>query len=397
VRALIVDPFAGISGDMFVGALVDLGLSEDWLRSFVASLDLDVEMEVERVSRAGIACSRVVFELPEDTEQRRLADVLEVVRAQASSEPIRGRAEAVFRRLAEAEAAVHGVGVDEVHFHEVGAVDAIVDVLCVVAGVAELGYDRVFTRPVAVGSGTAPMAHGAYPLPAPATARLLEGMAVRETGYGEECTTPTGAALLAELTNGEPAPPEVMYGPSGYGAGTRDPAGRPNCLRLTECRIPPAAGSDRPGYGQAVYALQADIDDLSPEYIAAAREALVTAGALDVTLLRVDMKKGRPGVRVEALAPVVSLNGVLDALFAGTSTIGVRYWRVERAVLARTEEHVEWRGHRIRVKRVTLPDGSTRRKPEYDDVAAAARAEGLTAYEVRAEIATERAKTAQGR
>jgi hypothetical protein len=384
VRELIVDPFAGVSGDMLVGALVDLGLSARWLRSFVDSLELGVEVTVQTVDRAGIACTRVVFAVPDETEHRGLAEVLDVLDARSLPEPVRARSASVFRRLAEAEAAVHGVRVDEVHFHEVGALDAIMDVLTVVAGVHELGFDRVYTRPVAVGTGTVTMAHGELPLPAPATARLLDGLAVRETGYPEECTTPTGAALLVELTDGTPPPSEVIYGPSGYGAGSRNPAGRANCLRLVACRTPAAEGSA--GEPRAVYALQADVDDLSPEYMAAAREGLMAAGALDVTLLRVDMKKGRPGVRVEALAPAVSLNRVLNAFFRGTSTIGVRYWRVERAVLERAEEQVDWRGHTIRVKRVTLPDGSTRRKPEYEDVAAAARAEGWTPWEVRTEI-----------
>jgi len=385
VRGLIVDPFAGISGDMFVGALVDLGLPASWLRSFVASLELGVEVDVARVDRSGIACTQVRFSLPADTSHRGLADVLEIVHGRRLAEPIRARAEAVFRRLAEAEAAVHGVDIGEVHFHEVGALDAIVDVLCTVAGIAELGYERIYTRPVAVGTGTVVMAHGEYPLPVPATARLLTALPVRETGYGEECTTPTGAALLTELTGGATAPGEAVYEATGYGAGTRDPDGRPNCLRLVGCTVP--AGGTWPGAeGEAVYALQADVDDLSPEYVAAARDALFEAGALDVTLLRVDMKKGRPGVRLEALASAVSLERVVEAFFVGTSTIGVRYWRVDRAVLERTEEVFHWRGHAIRVKRVTLPDGSTRRKPEYDDVAAAARAEGRTPYEVRAEI-----------
>lgn len=386
MRGLIVDPFAGISGDMLLGALIDLGLSRDWLRAFVASLGLGAEVSVERVERSGISCSRVVFRLPEETAERTLTDVLEVVRGSGLAEPDRTRAEAVFRRLAEAEAAIHGEAVEDVHFHDVGALDSILDVLCAVGGLREAGYEQVFTRPVAVGTGTVTIGHGEYPLPAPATAKLLDGVRVRETGHAEECTTPTGAALLVELTGGTPPPSEVVYGQSGYGAGSRDPEGRPNCLRLIECSILPGSRAEVDAGGRAVYALQADIDDLSAEYVAAARDVLLAAGALDVTTSRVDMKKGRPGIRLEALATDVSLSGVLETFFSGTSTIGVRYWRVDRAVLERAEELMEWRGHGIRVKRVTLPDGSTRRKPEYDDVAAAARAEGLSPYEVRAEL-----------
>lgn len=378
-QALIFDPFAGISGDMIVGALVDLGLPPEWLRGFVAALGLPGDVMIEGVDRSGIACTRVRFDLPEEHAHRHLADVLEIVDGSGAPGPVKAGATAVFRRLAEAEAAVHGVDVERVHFHEVGALDSILDVMCAVGGFDELGFERFFTRPVAVGSGTVEMAHGAFPLPAPATARLLEGVRVRETGYPEECTTPTGAAILATMTNGAEVPGTVVYRRSGYGAGSRDPEGRPNCLRLLACTVPASSAA-------AVYMVQADLDDLAPEYVAAARESLMAAGALDVTLTRVDMKKGRPGVRIEVLAPGPSLEGLVDALFIGTRTIGVRYWEVARTVLDRTEEVVEWQGHRIRRKRVRLPDGRTRSKPEFEDVVAAARALGLAPHEVRAKL-----------
>ncbi|HUE76570.1 MAG TPA: nickel pincer cofactor biosynthesis protein LarC [Longimicrobiales bacterium] len=382
MRALIIDPFAGISGDMLLGALVDLGLSPEWLRSFVESLGVPGEVVVERVERSGIACGRVRFELPSESTHRHLKDVLGIVEESGASDVVRSLAGGTFRRLAQAEAEVHGVSVDRVHFHEVGALDSILDVLCGVAGVREMGFERCFTRPVAVGSGTVEMAHGTFPLPAPATAKLLAGLPVRETGYAEECTTPTGAALLATLTEGRRPPSEVEYGRTGFGAGTRDPAGRPNCLRLIECRLPAEPTS-------SVLLVQTDLDDMAPEYVSAARDALLETGALDVVMTRVDMKKGRPGVRLEALATESSLSGVLDALFLHTSTIGARYWRIERAVLEREEEVVQWRGQRIRRKRVRLPDGSTRTKPEYDDVVAAARALGLAPREVRARLEEE--------
>jgi len=363
---------------MIVGALLDVGLPADWLQDFVASLGVPCDVVVERVDRSGIACAHVRFDVPDQRAHRHLPEVLEIVAASGAPEPVRARAGAVFRRLAEAEAAVHGVPVDRVHFHEVGALDAILDVMCSVAAVDELGFERCYTRPVAVGSGTARMSHGDYPLPAPATARLLEGLPVRETGYPEECTTPTGAAILATLTGGARMPPEVIYGRSGYGAGTRDPKGRPNCLRVIECTVVEGTGP--------VYVLQADIDDMSPEYVAAARDALMAAGALDVALTRIDMKKGRPGVRLEVLSPESLLSALVDQFFIGTRTIGIRYWEVARVVLDREEETVEWRGHQIRCKRVRLPDGRTRTKPEYEDVAAAARALGLAPHEVRSKL-----------
>lgn len=379
-NALIFDPFAGISGDMLLGALVDLGLPGPWLSELVDSLDLGAVVHVERADRAGIACGRVRFELPEEKGHRHLKDVLAVVEASGLGDAVTDRASRVFRRIAEAEASVHGVSVESVHFHEVGALDSILDVVCAVAGLERLGYREFFTRAVAVGSGTVEIEHGTFPLPAPATARLLRGLPVRDTGYAEECTTPTGAALLAELTGGNGAPATVRYGRSGYGAGTRDPAGRPNCLRLIECEIEAASGAE------AVHEIHADLDDMAPEYVASARDTLLNAGALDVTLARVEMKKGRPGVRVEALVPASLLDAVVDALFRSTTTIGVRHWPVERVTLERSEETVEWRGHSIRMKTVRLPDGSVRRKPEYDDVALAASRTGLTPYEVRLEL-----------
>jgi pyridinium-3,5-bisthiocarboxylic acid mononucleotide nickel chelatase len=377
-RILIFDPFAGISGDMLVGALLDLGLPAEWLRDFVASLGLPGTVEVERVDRSGIACTKVRFDVPEQHAHRHLPDVLAIVDGSGAAEEVRAGAAAVFGRLAEAEAAVHGVDVERVHFHEVGALDSILDVMCSVAGVHELGFEGCYTRPVAVGSGHVEMAHGTFPLPAPATARLLEGMVVRETGHAEECTTPTGAALLATLTGGEAPPREVVYGRSGFGAGTRNPGGRPNCLRLI--------AAERVSAPEVAYTIQADVDDMAPEYVAAVRDALAEAGAVDVTLSRIDMKKGRPGVRLEILAPAASLGAVVDLVFSGTRTIGIRYWEVERLVLGREDETIEWRGQRIRRKRVRLPDGSTRAKPEFDDVVAAARVLGLAPHEVRSRL-----------
>lgn len=377
---LIFDPFSGISGDMFLGALVDIGLPETWLAELVASLGLGAGVVVERTDRSGIACRRIRFEVPAETGHRHLPDVLEIVDGSGTSPDVRDRASRVFRRIAEAEAAIHGVPVERVHFHEVGALDSILDVLCCVAGVEELGYTRFFTRPVAVGSGTVEIEHGSYPLPAPATTRLLEGLPVKDPGWAEECTTPTGAALVAELTGGARVPAEVVYGKSGYGAGSRDPAGRPNCLRLIEAWLVEEVGTDR------LHVVQADIDDMTPEYVAAAREPLLEAGAVDVGLVRVEMKKGRPGLRIEALVPASSLESVLEALFRGTTTIGARHWPVDRVALERVEEVVEWRGQRIRMKRVRLPGGVERRKPELDDVVAAARATGLTPHEVRARL-----------
>ncbi|HUF12232.1 MAG TPA: nickel pincer cofactor biosynthesis protein LarC [Longimicrobiales bacterium] len=380
MKALIFDPFAGIAGDMILGALVDLGLEPEWLSAFVAGLGLEgVGVETGRADRRGIRCGTVRFELPRQHEHRHLRHVVEIIERAPVSDAVRARSSDVFRRIAEAEAAIHGTTVEKVHFHEVGALDSILDVLCGMAGMERLGYETFYYRPIAIGTGTVAIKHGRYPVPAPATARLLEGYAVRETGFEGECTTPTGAALLTALTEGKRVPADVLLGRAGYGAGTRDPEDRPNCLRLIECRV---GGS---GDG-AMVVVQADVDDMSAEYVPAAQQALLEAGARDATVLRIDMKKGRPGLRFEALTDEASLPAVIEALYRSTSTIGLRHWRVERPVLERNETVIEWRGHRIGVKQVRLSDGTVRSKPEYDDVVRAARAEGMPPLEVRAAV-----------
>jgi len=382
LRALIFDPFAGISGDMILGALVDVGLPAAWLESFVAGLGLgeDVRVVVERADRRGIACGRVRFELPVQHAHRHLRNVLEIVNGCTAAPGVKARATDAFNRLAQAEAGVHGTTIERVHFHEVGALDAILDVLCAVAGVAELGVEHCYTRPVALGRGWVEMAHGRFPVPAPATLKLLEGFSVRDDALEGECTTPTGAALLATLTDGRAAPEQYTPLRSGFGAGGRDPEDRPNCLRAILAEVAESAAAPR------LMLLQADVDDMPPEYLPGAQESLLAAGALDAVLMPLGMKKGRVGVRLEALVPEPALDAALAALFRETTSIGARYWPVTRPALARTEEVVEWRGQRVRRKRVRLPDGSERVKPEHDDVVRAARAAGVPAYQARLEL-----------
>lgn len=377
MRALIFDPVAGIAGDMTLAALLDLGLPAEWLRDFVASLDLgDIGVHIERVQRCGIASTYVRFELPPEQGHRHLRHLLEIVARVPVPARVRDRAADAFRRIAAAEASVHGTSIEKVHFHEVGALDAILDVLGTMAAVEELGYEAFYTRAVGVGSGTVQIDHGRFPVPAPATLRLLEG--IPTTGYDleGECATPTGAALIATLTGGRRPPRELVVTRSGYGAGTRDPRDHPNVLRLMEAEV----ASDPAG---VMVLLQADIDDLPPEYVAPAIDAVLAAGAADAVVLPLGMKKGRPGLRLEALAPDSKLELVARAILRHTSSAGVRHWPVDRTVLERTEQVLEWRGQRIRRKLVRLPDGTWRGKPEYEDVVQAAAALGMPALEVR--------------
>jgi pyridinium-3,5-bisthiocarboxylic acid mononucleotide nickel chelatase len=377
MRALIFDPFAGISGDMMLGALIDLGLDPDWLRDFVASLELpDVQIEIGRANRCAISCGRVTFHLPHQHAHRHLRHVIEIVDRSPATGTAKVRARDAFTRIATAEARIHGTTIEKVHFHEVGALDSILDVLCTMAAIDEMGFDAFHTRPVAVGRGWIDIEHGRFPVPAPATLELLAGIPLTGLDLEGECTTPTGAAIVATLTGGRLAPDGFVTEGTGFGAGTRDPDDRPNCLRLI------AAHTDETST-QSLHLVQTDIDDMAPEYLPPALEALFAAGALDVTSHAIAMKKGRPGLRIEALVPAGTLDAVLEALFRNTPTLGARHWPVQRPALERAETTVVWRGHSIRVKRAGIPGGGTRSKPEYEDVARAAAALGLTPLEVR--------------
>jgi hypothetical protein len=376
VSALLFDPFAGISGDMMLGALVDLGLPDGWLPDFVAALGLgDVGVRTEPTRRRGVAAVQVTFDLPRESAHRHLRHVLEIIDRANAPATAKQRAGDAFRRIAAAEAEVHGTTIEKVHFHEVGALDAILDIVCAMAAVDVLGFDTFFTRPVAVGSGWIDIEHGRYPVPAPATLKILEGVPTSGFELRGECTTPTGAAIVAVLTDGRAAPGTLVPRRTGFGAGTRDPEDRPNVLRLLAC--------DTVAEPAGLFLVQADVDDMPPEYAAHALQALLDAGAVDAVLSPLTMKKGRPGLRVEALAPARAHQQVLGALFRATSTIGVRYWPISRTTLDRSEETVLWRGQPIRRKRVRLPDGTERSKPEYEDVLRAAAALNMPAWQVR--------------
>ncbi|HEX5580566.1 MAG TPA: nickel pincer cofactor biosynthesis protein LarC [Gemmatimonadaceae bacterium] len=382
MRGLIFDPFSGISGDMTIAALLDLGLPLGWLRGFVGGLGLGpIEVDAERVDRRGIACTRLLLDLPDEHAHRHLSHIVRIIEGTQVDAEVRDRAIQAFTLLAEAEAEVHGTTKEKVHFHEVGALDAIVDVLGAIAGCKELGFSEFYMRPAALGRGWATMEHGNFPVPPPAVLKLLRGMPVSDPDFDGECTTPTGATLLRVLTGGKAPPLTYTPGATGFGAGTRDPEDRPNCLRLIA--IEPATEE------RELVVLQADVDDLSPEYVPPLISAVLEAGALDCTTTTVLMKKGRPGLRIEALVEPARMEAVTGALFRGSTSIGLRYWPVARQALERRVDTVRWRGQELRVKRSALPGGGERAKPEFEDVARAASALGITPLEVLRALAAE--------
>jgi pyridinium-3,5-bisthiocarboxylic acid mononucleotide nickel chelatase len=398
VTFAILDPFSGIAGDMTLGALIGVGLEADWLRALPAALGLDgVVVRIEEVRRGGIACHKVEFEIPPQPHGRHLKAIRAMVDAAPAPPEVKRTAEAAFTAIATVEARMHGTTIERVHLHEVGAVDAILDVVGAVWGLARLGVREVYSMPVALGDGSVVAAHGTLPVPAPATLALLEGHPVRPGPAGAgELVTPTGAALLTVLSRGRP-PREYVPRRTGYGAGTKDFADRPNALRIVLATAVDADGDGADGR-ETLVTLSADIDDMPGEYLAAAVEGLRASGALDVVVIPTQMKKGRPGMRVEVLASPQTADALEARLFADTTTIGVRRTRVDRRALAREARMVTVRGHDVRVKVTQLPGGGTRTKPESDDVRRVALATAAPVEDIFAEAvrAAERRPTAQG-
>src|SRR5216110_1979071 len=377
MRIAILDPAAGISGDMTLGALLSLGLPVSWLEELPRRLGVgDVRVTVRDVRRAGITCKQIDFTIPDQPHGRHVGELLELVERAPVSPWVKERAVRAFRLVGEAEGRVHGVAPEKVHLHEVGALDAVLDLVGAIEGFEQLGVDAIYTWPVAVGRGWIEAAHGALPVPAPATAILLEGLELAAGGPVEgEATTPTGAALVRVLAAGAP-PERWRLVKSGWGAGQRNPGHYPNALRVLIAEQAAEAGR--------VMLVVTDLDDMSPEYVEPLRQALVAAGALDVQTWPVQMKKGRSGFRVEVVAPEECAEAVTAALFRHSTTAGVRRWVAERATLARSQVTVELAPQvSVRVKVLEQPDAEgVRVKPEYDDVLAAARVLGRPPLEV---------------
>ena len=381
MRTAILDPFSGISGDMTLGALIALGLDQEWLRALPARMALPgVRVDIREVLRGEIVCWKVDFDIPPQPHGRHIEQIRELVAASGAPAEVRARADRVFWSIAMAEGEVHGLPPAEVHLHEVGAVDAILDVVGSIWGLAELGVEDVRCGVIRTGDGTVQAAHGTLPVPAPATLKLLEGHRVSPGPEGSgELVTPTGAGLVRELSTGEP-PNEFVPRASGFGAGTKDFVGRANALRIVLADVDAGVGSadDR----ERVALVAADLDDMSPEYLAAVADRARTEGAFDAVLVPVTMKKGRQGTRLEILCRPDDAPRFEAILLRETSTIGVRRTEATRTVLPREERTTDVLGHAVRVKVVTLPSGERRAKPEFDDVQRVALATGRSAFDI---------------
>lgn len=366
------DAFSGISGDMTVGALVDAGAEWASLERSLESLDLGAAFRLDRVKRKGIAAAKFRVEAPPQTAHRHLSHVEKAIRAAALSDGARERALAVFQRLAEAEAKSHAVPIERVHFHEVGAVDSICDVVGACVALDLLGIEEVRASRVNTGSGTVATEHGVLPVPAPATAELLKNCPVYASGPETELTTPTGAALLAATAAGFGPVPAMRISAQGFGAGDKEFPEQANVLRVLIGERTDAAEAT------TVAVIEANIDDSTPQMLGYAMERLFEAGALDVTFAPVFMKKNRPATLVSAIAPLELSEQMTSILFAETTTLGVRVTYAERRVMARQVQDVETPFGKIRIKQTQAGSFA----PEYEDCRDAARRSGRPLREV---------------
>jgi uncharacterized protein (TIGR00299 family) protein len=391
------DGYSGISGDMTLGALVDLGVPVEALQKGLAKLPIGAfALRAERVKRAGLMATQVHVEVEEEPHvHRHLHHIYSIVDAAELPSRVAARARAAYRRLAEAEAEVHGSTPEKIHFHEVGAKDAIVDVAGAMLGVELLGAETFSAAPLTVGYGTIKCMHGLMPVPAPATALLLRGMPTAPGPMEGEMVTPTGAAILGTLLGGEgsygfivpsdPAAPGLVSEKVGYGAGTRVYPGYPNFLRLALCRTPAAAAAPNlPATLETIRVLECELDDMTPEAAGWLLGRLLESGALDAHWQPVQMKKNRPGLRLRVLAKPEHEARLAELIFRETPTLGLRRSAQERWTLGRRSETVETPLGPVAVK-VALWDGEfLKASPEYDACAALAREHGLPLGEVMA-------------
>jgi uncharacterized protein (TIGR00299 family) protein len=388
-QMLFLDCYAGASGDMLLGAFIDAGVPLAEIRRALGSLALEegVEIAAERVLRAGVSATKFHVRVPESQESahphRHLSAIEKHVRQSALSSAAQERAISLFRRLAEAEAEIHQVPVEKIHLHEVGAIDSIVDIVGTVHAMEFLGIDDVVASPLNVGSGTVTCAHGTFPVPAPATARLLAGVPVYANGPSMELVTPTGALLVTGYARAFGPLPPMIIDRVGYGAGDRNPEGFPNTLRVLvgervgQARHEPAASS--------VLEIRCEIDDMNPQIFGTLMDRLLEAGAFDVFYVPVQMKKNRPGILVTVLGDPATRERLLAVLFRETTTIGVRWEELQRECLERSFETIQTPAGEVRFKIARRGGQVMNAIPEYEDCLRVANASGLSVKDVQAQ------------
>jgi pyridinium-3,5-bisthiocarboxylic acid mononucleotide nickel chelatase len=362
------DCFSGISGDMTLGALVDAGCPVEYLRSELQSLDVPGwTLSAEKVWKNGMAATYVKVTTEDQQKHRSLSTILEIIGKSKIAPQVRDRAAAIFEKLGRAEAYVHDAPLEKVHFHEVGAVDAIVDIVGACIGFDALGIAKFASSPLNVGGGTAKMAHGILPVPAPATARLLQGAPTYSNGVQKELVTPTGAAIIATLCESFGPQPAMTVSSIGYGAGTLDLEHQPNVVRIMIGEVAEKAAAAGFGFDEEISVVEANLDDMNPQIYGHFQERALTLGALDVYTTPVQMKKNRPGTLLTVLCKPQDTQKLMDLIFAETTTIGARTYSAQRRVLPRKSVSVATIYGEVRMKVASVNGHIRQATPEYED------------------------------
>lgn len=372
---------SGISGDMLLGAIVDAGLSIDDLRKELLKIPVKgYELKARKVRRGGLRATKVDVEIKESRggrqEFRKWKDVRAILDRSSLAPEIKKKGKDVFKKLFEAEASVHGSRYDRIHLHELGALDCIIDILGTIIGLDLLGIKTVYASPINLGGGTVKTEHGLLPVPVPATVELLQDMTVYSSGPSRELTTPTGAVLISSFSSRSVGLPEMVLSKTGTGAGYRDFKEQPNVLRLligeaVKGGMRPSKHSGQPGGGQSedesVTVIETNIDDMNPQIYDYLTDRLFKAGALDVFLTQVIMKKGRPGIKLTVLSADDKRDALSEIIFEETTTIGIRLYRAERKVLAREIQSRNTKYGKVNIKVAALDKSRKKFSVEYED------------------------------
>ena len=362
MKVAYLDCFSGISGDMFLGALLDAGLPLEDLKRALLSLPLEgLSIETRREGKNHIHGTRFLVKIQEEKQvARRFSDIKKIIRSGDLQRAVQDKSIEVFEALALEESKIHHCRPEEVHFHEVGATDSIVDIVGTVFGLDVLGIGGVYASPLPLGSGFVETRHGRMPLPAPATIALLKGIPVYDSGLKTELVTPTGAALVKVLVHSYGPMPPMTVDRVGYGVGTRDMPDRPNLLRI----ITGYVRYDK--QTETVVILEANLDDTNPEWLGFIMERLLEAGALDVIFCPIQMKKNRPAILLQVIGKPEDRDSLIEVLFMESTTLGIRFRYNQRKILQRRADEIDSPWGKLKVKRVVRPDGSSSVLPEYD-------------------------------
>ncbi len=393
MKSLYFDCFSGASGDMILGALFELGLTPEDVTEGITSMGVsDFRVSLEKVDRAGISSFKAVVDAPDEKNHRHLSAIERMIGGSALSPRVKRDATAIFRRLGEAEARVHGTEVEKVHFHEVGAMDSIIDIVGACIGFDKLGVEQFGCSKLHVGSGFVEMAHGRFPVPPPAVAELLKGFPIYSGDIEGELLTPTAAAIISTLCTRSGSVDGFTVEKTGYGAGDRNPPGTPNVVRLMLGSAAPfvgevpSGGGRAAGQGSELLVLETNLDDVSPEILGYVMETAFEKGALDCWFTPIQMKKNRPATLLSLLCEPRDRDAFIELLVKETPTLGVRVRSVERICLTREVSVARTKYGEVPVKIAKFGDRVTNAKPEHDAVKEIARREGIPLREVEAEV-----------